>query len=113
MDKTRTVLKTSLKHCIAGWNAILTTSIAMLPRFIVITRIFAIFLCQPNVLRRRKKEIKNKGESNLTKNHNLIVSHTSQIDLLSMISIFPFFFYFKFKVFIKSIYKCFIRNFKI
>lgn len=39
MDKTRKTLKTSLKHsesCIAVQNAILTTSIVMLPRFIVI-----------------------------------------------------------------------------
>lgn len=39
MDKTRKALKTSLKHsesCIAARNAILTTSIVMLPRFIVI-----------------------------------------------------------------------------
>lgn len=33
MDKTKTALKTSLKHCIAEWNAILTTSIAMLTPF--------------------------------------------------------------------------------
>lgn len=72
MDKTKTALKTSLKHCIAGWNAILTTSIAMLTpfhRYRATIRVFAIFLCQRNVLRRRKREMKNKGESNLTKNH--------------------------------------------
>lgn len=95
MDGTRTVLKTSLEtlYCRVECNFNnVHRDVTSFHRYHATIRVFAIFLCQRNVLRWRK-EMENKGESNLTnlslKNHNVIVS---QIDLLPMISIFLFFF---------------------
>lgn len=94
MDGTRTVLKTSLEtlYCRVECNFNnVHRDVTSFHRYHATIRVFAIFLCQRNVLRWRK-EMENKGESNLTnlslKNHNVIVS---QIDLLPMISIFLFF----------------------
>lgn len=113
MDKTRMVLKTLLKHCIAGWNAILTTSIAMLPRFIVITRQYEYlqyFFVNEMFFADEKKEMKDKGESNLTKNRNVIVSHVTNRFTFDDFYFF-FFYYFRFKVFIKNMYKLFYIKF--
>lgn len=107
MDKTRMVLKTLLKHCIAGWNAILTTSIAMLPRFIVITRQYEYlqyFFVNEMFFADEKKEMKDKGESNLTlKNHNVIVSHVTNRFTFDD---FYFFFFLLFQI--QSIYKKYV-----